>query len=108
MSYTLKGNSNGRSKIEWPVRLQARVIQLSQTGHSAKESFRVAVEEYNGVEGHSPITLPASYTNNNAGSVLWGMKKRFNDRLVKEDKATVEVAIEMGIIEEKVATTTTV
>jgi len=101
MSYTLKGNSTGRSKIEWPLRLKARVIQFSQQpGTSAKEAFRKAVEEYNAVEGNRPITLPVSYTNVNAGSVLWGIKSRFQKALEKEDAATVEVAKEFGLIDE--------
>jgi hypothetical protein len=100
MSFELKGSSTGRTKIDWPLRVIGRVIQLSQTGKGAKEAFAIAVEEHNGVEANAPITLPVSYTNNNAGSVLWGMKKRFSDRLNKEDKATIEVAKEFGLLKE--------
>lgn len=84
-----------RTKIEWPVRVQALIIKRSTEGVSAKEAFDEARLEMRLEE------LPKSYTNKNAASLLWGLKTRFLKRLNKDNpcKATLEAAQKLGLIQ---------
>lgn len=102
------GSSNtATSKISWPVLAQALVIRASVIDKlSAPQAFAQGVEQYNSQVDEAdrmPTELPASYTNKNAGSVLYGMKQRFlkrvNDESTRGHVETREAAIAAGIIE---------
>ena len=68
-------------KITWPALAKALVIKASVIdGLSAPEAYAQGVQEFNTQVDESdrlPTELPTSYTNKNAGSVLYGMKQRF-------------------------------
>jgi len=98
MTYILKGNSNGRgSKVRWPLVLIAKVIHLSQNGRSVVKAFAEAVTEYNAT-ATTPIVLAASYTNKFAGSVLFGMKDRFQKKLEKGDAEAIAFAKQFNLL----------
>jgi hypothetical protein len=95
------------TKVRWPILAQGLVIQANISGATGASAFQAGVARYNEladdgeVEGRMPefSALPESYRNKNAGSVLYGMKKRFLARVNKHDAETVRVAEELGIIE---------
>jgi hypothetical protein len=94
-------------KVSWPIEVQAIIIRNNVIGGlSASAAFEAGVQEYNDlvesgeVEGTMmPTELPQSYTNKNAGSVLYGLKQRFLKRVNKGDPVTREAAERFGIIE---------
>jgi len=108
--FTFVGQS-GRtsSKTTWAIEAQALVIKANmKDGLGGVKAFEAGVAEYNegvaaGLFTGSAITLPLpkSYTNKNAGSVLYGMKDRFIKRAEKGDKATLEVAAKYGLLVQK-------
>jgi len=91
------------TKISWPLRAQAHVIRAhNKNDVSGAKAFEVGVAAFNAEGGvQIPLPLPKSYTNKNAGSVLYGMEKRFLTRVNEGDAATIAVAEEFGIIEAK-------
>ena len=91
------------TKISWPLRAQAHVIRAHKKNDvSGAKAFEVGVAAFNAEGGvQIPLPLPKSYTNKNAGSVLYGMEKRFLTRVNEGDAATIAVAEEFGIIEAK-------
>ncbi len=100
-------STRSSTKISWPLRAQAIVIKTNvKDGVGGAKAFEVGVALFNdGVvsglyEGTAiPLPLPASYSNKNAGSVLYGMKDRFLKRAEKGDKETLALAQEYGLIE---------
>jgi hypothetical protein len=100
------GNGSGTAtkKISWPLRAQAHVIRAHKKNDniSGVKAFEIGVAAFNAEGGvQIPLPLPKSYTNKNAGSVLYGMEKRFLTRVNEGDAATIAVAEEFGIIEAK-------
>jgi len=105
------GASSGTrtQKIDWPLEAQAIVIKTNMKDDvGGKQAFEVGVALFNdGVEkglfaGPAlPAVLPKSYTNKNAGSVLYGMKQRFIARCEKGDKETLALAEKYNLIEPK-------
>lgn len=98
--------SEARTKISWPLDAQAIILKLRKVdGLGAKESFENGRLLYNemveagDIEGQPLPELPASYTNKNAGSVLYGMADRFLKRINKGDSATRAAAERHGLIE---------
>lgn len=83
--------SDVTEKIVWPIEAQAIVIRNKVVnGLASTAAFEAGVAEYNElveageIEGVTePMTteLPASYSNKNAGSVLYGLKQRFLKRV---------------------------
>ena len=107
--FQFKGASakTAQAKIRWPLRAQALVIAANMNdGHSGADAFRAGIEAYN-VDADQPMdidALPASYSNKNASSVLYGVKERFlkkvnNEKAKGHDEAR-ELALELGLIEE--------
>lgn len=96
------GSSTATKKISWPLRAQAAVIRAHKVeGISGAKAFEAGVAVYNAEGGEQiPLPLPKSYTNKNAPSVLYGMEKRFLERVNKGDAETRAVAAEFGIIQE--------
>lgn len=107
------GASEGTStdRISWPLEAQAIVIRNNVVGGlGASAAFANGVQEYNDLldsgelQGDRlPEELPPSYTNKNAGSVLYGMKQRFlkrvNDPKARGHDDSVAAAIQFGIIQ---------
>lgn len=105
------GSSAGTrtSKINWPLEAQAIVIKTHRIDNiGGQQAFEIGVALFNdGVEkglfsgSAIPLPLPKSYTNKNAGSVLYGMEQRFKTRAEKGDKATLALAEKYGLLEPK-------
>ena len=102
----------GRTKINWSEEAQALMISLNvRQGIGAKDAFETGRLQYNElveqgeVEGQPLPELPESYTNKNAGSVLYGMKQRFLKRVNKGNAETRRVAEKYGLIEPTTAAT---
>jgi len=105
------GGTNGGRRgetIDWPLVVQATIIKSYLT--EGKEKTSKAIFEENlpllnderAKANKPPITeLPKSYSNNNAGSLLHGMRTRFMARCEKGDKATLTIAEEFKLIEPK-------
>lgn len=76
-----------KSKVEWPIEVQAFAIAAKRiNGSSAKEAFAQALGRLNEIresEGKSPVELAKSYTGKYAGSLMWGVEKRFLANLKK-------------------------
>lgn len=95
------GGSN--SKIDWPIELQALICKLTlKDGLRGSQVFVIAREQFN-ASAEKPIgDLPRSYTNSNAASLLYGMKKRFLDKVNnpehKEHARALELAQQYGLI----------
>lgn len=96
------------SKISWPVLAQGLVIRASIVDKlPAPQAFARGVAEFNAQADEAdqlPTELPQSYTNKNAGSVLYGMRTRFLKRVNTESarghEETRAVAVELGLIQE--------
>lgn len=92
--------------IDWPLVVEAFVIKeyLAQE-KTAKTIFAEALPILNEerVKANLPPVeqLPKSYSNNNAGSLLHGMRKRFLARCEAGDKDTLAVAEAYKLIEPK-------
>jgi hypothetical protein len=101
------GSSTASSKISWAPLAQALVIRASVVdGLSPTDAFARGIEEFNAQADEAermPTALPASYTNKNAGSILYGLKQRFlkkvNDESARGHAEAREAAIQVGIIE---------
>lgn len=105
-------DSETTEKISWPVEAQAIIIRNKIVGKlSATAAFEAGVQEYNGlvesgeIEGELlPTELPESYTNKNAGSVLYGMKDRFlkrvNNPSARNHQETLAAAQQFGLVQE--------
>lgn len=92
------------TKIDWPERVTASIVATwLKGGSSAKDNFAnhlVMLNEARVEAGKEPIdSLPESYTNNNAGSLLHGMRTRFLKRINKGNAEARQAAEEFGIIE---------
>lgn len=106
------GSSGKGEKIDWPVAVQGAIIKsYLGGGKTAKVVFAEGLIVLNAAreeKGLPAITeLPKSYTNNNAGSLLHGMRARFIQRCEKGDKETMEVATALQLIEPKSTTPAT-
>jgi len=90
------------SKISWPLRAQAAVIKAHRVqGLPGAKAFEAGVAAFNATAASTEqiVELPKSYTNKNAGSVLYGMEKRFLARCDSADANTLAIAREFGIVE---------
>ena len=95
------------SKISWPYLAQGFVLRAKLIDKlPAPQAFARGVEEFNTQADEAdqmPTDLPVSYTNKNAGSVLYGMRTRFlkrcNDPSVRGHEETREIAEGLGLIE---------
>lgn len=96
------------SKISWPFLAQGLVIRASVIDKlPAPQAFARGVQEFNAQADEADqmsTELPQSYTNKNAGSVLYGMKQRFLKRVNEESarghEETRAIAIDLGLIQE--------
>jgi len=103
-------SGQGRTKISWTDEACAIILELKvKQGVGAKDAFETGRAVYNEkveageIEGALLPELPASYTNKNAGSVLYGMKERFLKRINKGNLETRAAAERHGLIEPTVA-----
>ena len=92
------------TKIDWPIELQALVCKIAiKDGLKGSQVFTMAVEQFNSTVETPISTLPKSYLNKNAASVLYGMKKRFLDKVNdvehKEHARALELAQQHGLVE---------
>jgi len=102
------GSANGRrgETIDWPLVVEASIIKSYLTEEkTAKvifaENLPLLNEERAKAGKPAIVELPKSYTNNNAGSLLHGMRTRFLARCEKGDKDTLAIAEEFKLIEPK-------
>jgi len=96
------GGSKSGSKISWPVRAQAAVIKAHKIqGLAGAKAFEAGIAAFNATASTAEQiqALPKSYTNKNAGSVLYGLEKRFLARCESGNQETIAVATEFGIIQ---------
>lgn len=96
------GSTRSATKISWPVRAKALVIKAHKIdGLAGAKAFEAGIAAFNASvpETEQITSLPKSYTNKNAGSVLYGIEQRFLERCEKGDEATITVARELGLIE---------
>lgn len=90
------------SKISWPLRAQAAVIKAHRVqGLPGAKAFEAGVAAFNATAATTEqiVELPKSYTNKNAGSVLYGMEKRFLARCDGGNAETIAVATEFGLVQ---------
>ena len=95
------------SKISWPILAQGLILRAKLIDKlSAPKAFEAGVEAFNAQADEAdclPTDLPVSYTNKNAGSVLYGMRTRFlkrvNDPSVRGHEESRQVAEDLGIIQ---------
>jgi len=101
------GGTRSGSKIRWPLEAQALIVKAHKIdGVAGAKAIEAGVSIFNaGVEDGSftgpaiTLPLPKSYTNKNAGSVLYGMEERFLNRCDKGDKDTLAFAEKYGLVE---------
>jgi len=96
------GSTGTRTRISWPLRAQALVIQAHRVnGLTGAKAFEAGVAAFNAEVDVSAqiVSLPPSYTNKNAASVLYGMEKRFLQRVNdRNDVEAIAIAQELGIL----------
>jgi hypothetical protein len=112
--FSFVSGSSVRSKLSWSLEAQAIIVRTHKVnGVGGSKAFEVGVAEYNAGVAAGTITgpalptfenLPASYQGKNAGSVLYGMEKRFLNRCNDGDAATITLATKYGIVAEVPAT----
>jgi hypothetical protein len=95
------------TKIDWPIELQALVCKLAlKDGVKGSQVFTMAVEQFNATAEKPISALPKSYLNKNTASVLYGMKKRFLDKVNnvehKEHARALVLAQQHGLVETNV------
>lgn len=96
--YQFVGQSVRGRKAKWPLRLQALVIAANLNENlGGAEAFRVALERYNATAATAFPPLPPSYSGKNAGSLLYGLKKRFLARLSVGDVEAQSLVQELSI-----------
>ena len=99
------------TKISWSKRAVAIILRQNLiNGLGAQQAFEQGAQEFNqglsdgDFEGTPlPDVLPESYTNKNAGSVLYGMKARFlkavNEPSSRSHAECLTLAEEYGLIQ---------
>lgn len=104
--FTFVGESTSATKearVQWakhPDVCAAVVKAKLLDKKSSKEAFevgRLMLVEQGALQPDE--TLPESYTNHNAGSLWDSHKKRFLNRINKGDKASIEAAQSIGLIQ---------